>query len=344
MVILVNLLLLIISLLCRPAELPPPSSSPQQQSSQQASSQQAASGGQAGKANPAAKKNQPATDQEPRQEETLAIETNLVVVNVTIRDQKHQFVPNLTLRNFRILEEAVEQKILSFDYEENPFAGAILLDASGSMESRLSLVRAACAIFVDRLREGDSYSIFSFGDARVKMLQDFTEIRDIPDAVWDLRAKGTTTLYDAIVTAAEALGRRAERRRAILVVSDGADNQSRASLDEAIRRAVEAQLVVYAVDMSESGPGSPPGGAAALRALATRTGGRFFTSPGGNRLREAFAETIDELHHQYTLTYSSSLDDAASRRRDGRWRTIEVRIDRPGLDVRTRQGYWARKH
>ncbi|MFN6203286.1 MAG: VWA domain-containing protein [Acidobacteriota bacterium] len=347
MVILLNLLLLTIPLLCPPAELPPRPSSPhssgQQPFRQQPFGQQPAAG-QAGKANPAVKKNQTVKDQEPRQEETLAIETNLVVVNVTIRDQKHQFVPNLTLRNFRILEEEVEQKILSFDYEENPFAGAILLDASGSMESRLSLVRAACAIFVDRLREGDSYSIFSFGDAKVKLLQDFTEIRDIPDAVWDLRARGTTTLYDAIVTAAEALARRAERRRAILVVSDGADNQSRASLDEAIRRAVEAQLVVYAVDMSESGPGSPHGGAAALRALATRTGGRFFTSPGGNRLREAFAETIDELHHQYTLTYSSSLDDAASGRRDGRWRTIEVRIDRPGLDIRTRQGYWARKH
>lgn len=280
-------------------------------------------------------------------EETFAIETNLVVVNVTIRDRNRQFVPDLALRNFRIIEDRVEQKILSFDYEENPFAGAILLDASGSMESRLSLVRAACATFVDRLREGDSYSIFSFGDAKVRLLQDFTEIRDIPDAVWDLKAKGMTTLYDAIVRAAEALARRPEKRRAILVVSDGADNQSRASLDQAIRSAIDAQMVVYAVDLSDSGPNMQISGAAALRALATRTGGRFFSTPGGNRLREAFAETIDELRHQYTLTYDSSYGGMARENRrekkNGQWRSIEVQIDRPGLDIRTRQGYWARQ-
>ncbi|MFM8396048.1 MAG: VWA domain-containing protein [Acidobacteriota bacterium] len=282
-------------------------------------------------------------DQSKGADDTVAIETNLVVVNVTIRDRNRQFVPDLVRRNFRILEERVEQKILSFDYEENPFAGAILLDASGSMENKLSLVRAACASFVDRLGEGDSYSIFSFGDAKVRMLQDFTEVRDIPDAVWDLRAKGMTTLYDAVVTAADALSKRAERRRAILIVSDGADNQSRASLDQALRRAVEAQLVVYAVDLSESGPGLLNSGAAALKTLATRTGGRFFSSPGGSRLRESFAETIDELRHQYTLTYNSSRDESDHSRRDGRWRAIEVQIDRPGLDIRTRQGYWARK-
>jgi Ca-activated chloride channel homolog len=280
-----------------------------------------------------------------REEDTFAIETNLVVVNVTIRDGKHHFVPDLGLRNFKILEDKVEQKILSFDFEENPFAGAILLDASGSMETRLSLVRAACATFIDRLGEGDSYAIYSFGDSKVRLLQDFTEIRDIPDAVWDLKAKGMTTLYDAIVEAADALAERAERRRAILVVSDGADNQSRASLDQAIRRAVEAQLIVYAVDLSDSALNIQNSGAAALRALATRTGGRFFSTPGGNRLREAFAETIDELRHQYTLTYNSSHEGMAreigQKRKDGRWRSIEVRIDRPGLDIRTRQGYWA---
>lgn len=279
--------------------------------------------------------------QDPRpkpEESTLGVETSLVVVNVTIRDRNRLYVPGLTQRNFTILEEKVRQEILSFEDEVNPFAGVILLDASGSMESKLSLVRSACASFVDRLGEGDALAIYSFGDSKVRLLQDFTEIRDIPDAVWDLRAKGMTTLYDAIVTAAGALDRRPERRRAILIVSDGADTQSQASLDQAIRRAVEAQVVVYAVDLSDGVGDGSRSGAGVLRSLTAKTGGRFFTSPGGSRLREAFEQTIDELRHLYTLTYSPAND-----RRDGRWRTIEVRVDRPDLDIRTREGYWARK-
>lgn len=280
-----------------------------------------------------------------REQDSIAVETNLVVVNVTIRDLRRRYVPGLTLGNFQILEDNVRQEILSFDDEENPFTSAILLDSSGSMESKLSLVRSACAVFVDGLGTGDSYSIFSFGDSKVRKLQGFTEIRDIPDAVWDLKARGQTPLYDAIVQAAEALGQRTERRRAIVIVSDGADNQSRASLDDAIRKAVDAQLLVYAVDLTDASVYGSGGqrsgadnGAGILRALATKTGGRFFQTPGGSRLREAFAETVEELRHQYTLTYSSS-----NERQDGRWRPIEIRVDRPDLQIRARQGYWARR-
>lgn len=275
-------------------------------------------------------------------EATLGITTNLVIVNVTIRDQMKRFVRSLARKDFRIREDGIDQEILSFELAENPAAVAILLDASGSMENKLSLVRAACSLFVEGLNTGDSYSIFSFGDSKVRQLQKFTEIRDIPDAVWDLRARGQTSLYDAIVTASAALAARPERRRAMLIVSDGADTQSRASLDEATRRAVDAHLVVYAVDLSDSTVfGQRSGlesGAGVLRSLTTRTGGRFFTSPGGGRLREAFAETIEELRHQYSLTYDSS-----NEKRDGRWRKIEVEVARPNLELRTRQGYWAAK-
>ena len=274
-------------------------------------------------------------------EEALSIETNLVVVNVTLKDARNQYVPGLTAANFQILEDAVAQRILSFGYEESPFAAAILLDASGSLENKLSLVRAACSTFVEGIREGDAYSIYSFGDGKVRKLQDFTEVRDIPDAVWDMKAKGRTPLYDAIVQASEALARRPEKRRAILVVSDGADTESRASLDQAVRKAVEAHLLVYAVDMSDRavyGASAGPGGAGILKNMAVRTGGQFFQTPGGGKLREAFAATVEELRHQYTLTYVS-----ANELQDGKWRAIEVRVDRPNLSIRTRQGYWAQK-
>lgn len=274
-------------------------------------------------------------------EETISVETNLVVVPVTVRDAKQRFVPGLTLKHFRLTEDRIPQQILSFRATEYPFAASILLDTSGSMERKLSLVRAACANFVEGLRPGDRFSLFSFGNGRVRQLQGFTEGQEIADALWDLEARGQTPLYDAIVKAAEALSQQPEERRVLLIVSDGADTESRASFDEVLRRSLEAHLVVYAVDLSDQavfGRSPGPDSTSGLRELATRSGGQFFRTPGGALLRDAFAATIEELHHQYTLTYQP-----LQERLDGRWRRIEVVVDRPGLQVRSRQGYWARK-
>ena len=277
----------------------------------------------------------------PADEEVLSIETNLVVLNVTITDARQRYVSGLKLEDFKILENNLPQRVLTLGLEETSFATAILLDTSGSMENKMTLERAACANFVDGIRVGDVFSIYSFGGTKVRELQDFTEIRDIPDSVWDLRAEGQTPLYDALVKASEALAKRPERRRAILIVSDGADTQSRATLDQALRKALAAHIAVYGVDMSDAavyGTAPRDPGAEVLKSISEKTGGRFFRTPGGSKLREAFASIVDELRNQYTLTYESSND-----RMDGRWRTVEVRVARPQLTVRSRQGYFARK-
>ncbi|QQS46233.1 MAG: VWA domain-containing protein [Acidobacteriota bacterium] len=274
-------------------------------------------------------------------DDSISLETNVVVVNATVTDLEGHYVPGLKLHEFSILEDKKAQEILSFGFEEMPFATAILLDSSGSMERKLSLERAACANFIDGIRPGDTYSIFSFGGTKVRKLQDFTEFKDVPDSVWDMRADGNTPLYDGIYEAAEALARRPERRRAILVVSDGADTESRRSMEDALRMAVSAHVSIYAVDMSDSsvyGARARDAGAEVLKMMAVRTGGRFFRSPGGATLREAFANTVDELRNQYTMTYSST-----NERFDGKWREIEVRLTRTGLGVRTRPGYFAQK-
>ncbi len=274
-------------------------------------------------------------------EETISLETNVVVLNVTITDNKERYVSGLKVEEFSVLEDSSPQNIISFGYEETSFAAVILLDTSASMEKKLTLERAACANFVNGIRAGDSFAIYSFGGAKIKKLQEFTEVRDIPDSVWDLRAEGNTPLYDGIIKAAEALAKRQERRRAILIVSDGADTQSKSTLEQAMRKAIGAHILIYAVDMSDATVyGAPPrdNGAEVMKTMAARTGGKFFRTPGGNKLREAFANTVDELRHQYTLTYESS-----NERLDGRWRAVEVRIARPKLNVRTRQGYYARK-
>jgi Ca-activated chloride channel homolog len=274
-------------------------------------------------------------------DDTISVETNLVVLNVTVSDLQDRYVSGLRASDFKILEDTQQQEILGFSSDEMPFATAILLDASGSMERKLTLERAACTHFVDGLREGDSFAIFSFAGTKVKKMQDFTEVRDVPDAIWDLKPEGNTPLYDAIVQASEELSKRSERRRAILIASDGADTTSRASLDQALRKAAAANAMIYAIDMTDSRvfrTSQRESGTGVLKSIAEKTGGKFFQTPGGGELRDAFANAVTELRNQYTITYSS-----ANERQDGRWRTIDVRIARPALAIRTRKGYYANK-
>jgi VWFA-related protein len=274
-------------------------------------------------------------------DQVISMETNLVVLNVTVTDGSSNYVSGLTAKDFTILEDNAKQKILSLSYDETPFAAAILIDASGSMERKMSFARAACGNFVDRIRGGDVVSIYSFSGTRVRMLQDFSEERFVHDAVWDLRAHGETPLYDAIVKASDALSKREERRRAILIVSDNVDTKSGATLDDAVRKALGAQASIYGVDLSDAAVyrTSPrDNGAEVMKMLAMKTGGRFFPAAGGDRLRDAFSETVEELRQQYTLTYESS-----NEKFDGKWRAISVNVARPALTTRTRQGYYARK-
>ena len=280
------------------------------------------------------KKNEPAED-------VISLETNLIVVNVTVTDGGENYVSGLKAEDFKLFEDAKQQKILSLSFDEAPFAAAILLDASGSMGNKLSLARAACGNFVSGTRDGDVVAVYSFSGFKVKTLQEFSETRDVPDAVWDMKANNETPLYDAIVKAADALSLRSERRRAILVVSDGADTKSKASLDDATRKSTDANALIYAVDMSDRAvfkSDHRDNGAEVMKMLAAKTGGRFISTPGGSQMREAFAGTVEELRRQYTLTYEST-----NEKLDGKWRAIEVRVARPGLNIRTRQGYYARK-
>lgn len=295
---------------------------------------------------PAKKKNQneppPAQKtEEPEEEQVLRVGTTQIVLNAIVTDGLEHHVAGLKPEQFNLLEDQVPQKIISFGMEQVPFVAAILLDLSGSMGNKMSLARAACARFADGIRVGDSIGIYSFSKDKVKLMQDFSEVKDVDPIVWDTDPDGETPLYDAIVTASEALGKRDEQRRAILLISDGADTKSKATFDQAVRAASYANVMIYAVDMSEAAFGRGPAkdnSSTILKDLSLKTGGRFFPSPGGSKLRDAFVEAVDELRNQYTLVYEPTNDKA-----DGKWRAIELTAKNPMHKVRTRQGYYAAK-
>lgn len=269
----------------------------------------------------------------------LTIDSNLVVLNVSVRDGRGLHVSGLRQSAFSVLEDGVTQPVSFFAAEETPFAAVILLDSSGSMGSNISLARSAAIRFLDGLRPEDNVAIYRF-DSRVHMVQDFSNSRDVNERIFEVKADGMTVLYDAIFKAAEELSKRPEKRRAIIVLSDGADTQSGRSATRALKAASAANAVIYSVDMTPSSSTSSGRQAsrAVLKDFAEKTGGTFVEKPGGADLRTAFEAIVKELGVQYTLGY-----EPLNEKKDGKWRSIELRIARPNLTIRTRDGYYAVK-
>lgn len=270
-------------------------------------------------------------------DDVVRVNTDLVVLNVTVLDHDGKFVPGLKRTDFQVFEDGAEQKLAGFTSEETPFAAAILLDTSGSMDTRLTLGRSAAIRFLDGLRDEDVAAVYNF-DSKVEQMQDFSPGRDLPARAFGLHTKMMTALNDAVLRAADDLAKRAEKRRAIVVLSDGGENSSRASADKALDHALQAGATIYAVNMSDTGPGRDIVGAGILKNLTDKSGGRYVASPGGQELRDSFAAIAEELGHQYTLVYRS-----LNRARDGKWRAIQIKLAKPNVTVRTRKGYRAPK-
>lgn len=275
-------------------------------------------------------------------DDVVRTNTDLVVLNVTVTDKAGQYVKKLKRSDFKIYEDGVEvdpKTIAGFSLQESPYAAVVLLDSSGSMEARFSLARSAAIRFLDGLRPEDVAAVYRF-DSKVERVQEFSGGRDLAPTAYAIRAKGMTTLNDAIVEAAKTLADRPETRKAIVILSDGMDTYSNASSEKAVESALAVGASIFAVDMASiETPGSGKRqSAGSLKGFAEKTGGRFVSTPGGQALRDAFTGIADELGQQYTIAYRP-----LNRNRDGKWRTLEVKVQKEEVTVRTRKGYRAPK-
>lgn len=272
-------------------------------------------------------------------DEPIRVDSSVVVINAAITDLKGKAVSGLNQTLFKIFEDGVEQQIDFFAAEKTPFAAVILLDSSGSMEQRISLARSAAINFLDGLRVDDNVAIYNF-DSKVSLVQDFSNSRDVAEKVYDLKADGMTVLNDAIYIAAQELEKRPEKRKAIIVLSDGADTKSKRNADKALKAALAANATIYTVDMSsiEMNVKERVQSQGALKNFAEKSGGKFIPVSGGIALRDAFKEIVSELGAQYTITYFPT-----NKAKDGKWREIEVKVAKPNLTIRTRKGYNAPK-
>ncbi len=268
-------------------------------------------------------------------DDVVTVDSSIVVINATIMDASGSHVSGLRQNQFSVFENGVEQEVGFFAAEETPFAAVILLDTSGSMEQRVSMARSAAIRFLDGIRDADNAEIYRF-DSKVSLVQKFSNSRDVSEKIFDLKADGMTALNDAIFQAAKDLGARPEKRRAIIVLSDGMDTFSRHSSEKALKAALAVNASIYTVDMSATDTNGKQRAQnqGVLRNFADKTGGLFISTPGGAAMRDAFRKIVEELGSQYTLSYQPK-----NTAKDGKWRAIEVRVTKPNLSIRTRKGY-----
>jgi Ca-activated chloride channel family protein len=291
-----------------------------------------------------------APQQPPTLQPSFRAGVDLVSLNVTVTDPTQKYVVDLDQDNFQVYEDGVKQDITVFNRTNLPIALALLVDTSASMESRLPIAQEAAIGFARKLRAQDLAEIIDF-DSRVVVLQNFTnKASDLEAAIRRTSAGGSTSMYNAIYIALKDLKKAVAtntdeiRRQAIVVLSDGEDTSSLLPFEEVLDLAKRSETAIYSIGLrSTEGTSSSSKGFKeaefVLRQLSQETGGRAFFPNQIGDLNAIYGQIAEELSSQYTVGYMSK-----NNKRDGAWRRIVVRVDRPGATARTKQGYFAPTH
>lgn len=258
-------------------------------------------------------------------------QVNLVEVYASVTDAEGRVMTTLARDDFEVLEDGVRQEIAAFAAGEFPLSVALAVDRSFSMDrERLAAAKSAARIFLGALRSEDQAMVVAIG-SEIQTVAPLSAARAAQYAAVDaLDRWGTTSLHDAIVASIDAI-QPARGRRALVLLSDGDDRYSRLSAADALARARAADVLIYPIAL---GARRPP----LFAELAALSGGRSAHVRDARRLPEALRSIAEELRHQYLLGYTPKrpLEDT------GEWRAITVRVQKPGLTVRARDGYQVR--
>jgi len=275
---------------------------------------------------------------------TIKERVNEVNVLFIATDRHGKFVRNLGQNDFSILDDhKPPQSILNFRRDTDlPLELGLLIDTSGSVRSRFEFEEDAAISFLQHALRPRFDRAFVMGfNSHSQVVQDFTDnVQMLEAGVHSLRDGGGTALYDAIYRASKdkLLKDKSDRpvRHAIIILSDGEDNQSEVSRAQAIEMAQRAEVIIYAISTDDSG--LILRGDKVLEQLADATGGRAFFPFKTKDIKNSFAAIEDELRSQYVVSYRPADFDA-----DGRYRSIEITALKKDLQVRARKGYYAPK-
>lgn len=274
---------------------------------------------------------------------TIRVNVRLVNVFTTVTDAHGAPVSDLTKADFKILEDGVPQTISIFDREsELPLNIVLAIDTSESTRRDMKLEIASAKKFVHSiLRPGDRLSVFQISEDVLQLTKFTSDMRSIERGIDDLQKGAGTSLYDAVYLGADSLLDR-QGRKVMVLITDGGDTTSSATYASALRRAQEAEALVYSIIIVPvaADAGRNIGGEHALIQLSKDTGGKYYYAESTDQLDQAFRQVSEELRTQYLIAYypSRRVSDSAFRRI-----TVEVnKTDASGnpLEVRYRAGYY----
>jgi Ca-activated chloride channel homolog len=279
---------------------------------------------------------------------TIRKEVDMVTVPVTVRRPEGGFVKGLPQSAFHIYEDGKSQEIVFFAQEALPTRIAVVLDISGSVRPEWGTIKFATTKFIENLKQEDRFSLVTF-NTQIRLKMDWGRKTDrLNSVLTSIYCKDNTKLWDALWVVSHDVFKGIEEKKAMIIMSDGLDNESSVSYDEALQAAVRSEAAIYIVSKTEAVrrqyefeynnvPQKEFANAdLALRNLAYETGGRVLYPNTFGQLNDIYAQVDEELRNQYTVGYLST-----NTAKDGSYRHISVRVEAPGSQLSARPGYYA---
>jgi len=277
--------------------------------------------------------------------QSVRIDVELALVNVTVTDPYNRLVTGLDADHFRVFEDNVEQEVVNFSSEDVPISIGVIFDHSGSMADKLGKAKEAAIQFFKTANPQDEFFLVGFNE-RAELLSPFTDsVEDLQGRIFSVPAKGRTALLDAIYLGLSEMKGAHHAKRALLIISDGGDNSSRYNEKDIKRLVREADTQLYSIGIFDpfeyrSRTLEELHGPSLLSEVTELTGGRSFSVEDINELPDIAAKIGMELRNQYVLGYRPS-----NKSHDARWRKIKIKLRAPkGLPPLTayaKTGYYA---
>jgi VWFA-related protein len=263
-----------------------------------------------------------------------------VVLSATVTNKDGGFVDGLGRERFAVYDEHRRQPIVLFSHDDTAVTVGLVIDNSASMRPKIGEVVAATAAFARSSHPEDELFTLAFNDrvqkgSRDRQFMFADNVAALEQAVSSLRPAGRTALYDAVMAGLDRLDQGSRSRRVLIVISDGGDNASRATLDRVLERARRSDATIYTIGLFE--PGDPDANPGVLQSLAQTTGGERFLPRSASPLLMACRRIARDIRSGYTIAFEPS-------RRDGKYHRIQVDVARANgrrLVVRARPGYVA---
>jgi Ca-activated chloride channel family protein len=279
----------------------------------------------------------------PPKEKPIIINEDLITLNVTVTDSFGRYVSGLKKNAFTIFDDDEKQEIEFFSDDDAPVSVGIVFDVSGSMKGeKLTRAREALAKFVQTSHPRDEYFLIAF-NKRAQLLLDRTRDGEaVLNKLQLVQAKDNTALYDAVYLGTERVTRGTHQKRAIILISDGQDNNSRYTFNDVKKQIKESDLTLYSIGILGGGDNGGLGvmGQAYLDELSSVTGGSSFYPKTNAEMDEIFERIALELRNQYSIGFRPQ-----NFTNDGKWHKLKVKVKPPRglpkLFVRTREGYFA---